>query len=162
MLIWGWQRQVLTLAVLAAFCGACRTTGPHGLRKLVTKFTLFFVPLFPISSRSYLECPVCGVQSPVPAGDVPNLVAQANQPPVPGQLIHTVPSGAQGAPPPVGWQQPAAPQGWQQPAAPQGWPQPVAQQNWQQPAPVQGWQPASSQPGRQQPGPGQGVPQQGW
>lgn len=133
MLIWGWQRQVLTLAVLAAFCGACRNTGPHGLRKLATKFTLFFVPLFPISSRTYLECPVCGVQSPVPGADVPNLVAQANQPPVPGQLIHTVPPGAQqNVPPQQGWQQPAAPQqNWQQPAA--------AQQGWQQPG-QQGWQ----------------------
>ncbi|MFC8527582.1 hypothetical protein [Nocardia sp. NPDC057227] len=140
VLIWGWQRQVLTLAVLAAFCGACRNTGPHGLRKLVTKFTLFFVPLFPIS-RTYLECPVCGVQSPVPAADVPNLVAQADQPP--GPLIHTVPPGVQ---------QPVPPQhGRPQPApAQQNWQQPVpAQQNWQQPAPQQG--PQSAPP-----------PQQGW
>ncbi|MEV0357740.1 hypothetical protein AB0H71_16940 [Nocardia sp. NPDC050697] len=182
VLIWGWQRQVLTLAVLAAFCGACRNTGPHGLRKLVTKFTLFFVPLFPISSRSYLECPVCGVQSPVPAGDVPGLVAQANQPVGPGGLIHTVPPGVQAVAPqgsqqlaapqgsqqlaaPQGWQQPAAPQGWQQPVAPQNWQQQGAPQNWQQPVPAQqGWQQAAApQQGWQQPVPGQqGAPQQAW
>ncbi|MEV6774567.1 zinc-ribbon domain-containing protein [Nocardia sp. NPDC051030] len=92
VLIFGFRRQLFTLATLTVYCGSCRHTSPHALRKFVTKFTLFFVPLFPMNTEQYLECPVCGVRSPVPPGDIPKLVAQANNIHVaPGELIRTQP-----------------------------------------------------------------------
>ncbi|WP_218006201.1 zinc ribbon domain-containing protein, partial [Nocardia tenerifensis] len=97
VLIYGWQRQLHTLATLTAYCGTCRCSGPHGLRKFVTKFSLFFIPLFAVSNEHYLECPVCGVRSTVPPRDIPNLVAQASIQPSPGEMIRTLPRTAEPA-----------------------------------------------------------------
>lgn len=92
MLIFGWRRELYTLATLTVFCGSCRCTGPHALRKFVTRFTLFFVPLFAGNVEQYLECPVCGVRSTVPARDIPNLVARAGRIEVPlEEMIRTSP-----------------------------------------------------------------------
>jgi hypothetical protein len=43
-------------------CEACGATAAQGIVKRTTKFTLFFIPLFPIKRPSYFrECTNCGV-----------------------------------------------------------------------------------------------------
>ncbi|WP_067701831.1 hypothetical protein [Nocardia jejuensis] len=94
MLIFGFQRRLFTLTTLTAFCGACKYTCPHGLRKFVTKFTLLFVPLFPINTERYLECERCGVRSHLPARDIPKLVEQGSAPlgsVPPSEMVRTQP-----------------------------------------------------------------------
>ncbi|WP_405162148.1 zinc ribbon domain-containing protein [Nocardia sp. NBC_01499] len=63
MLIWGWRQYVHRLAVLTLVCGRCGNPAAHVLHKLVTKFTLFFIPLFPISTKHSLQCTWCGAES---------------------------------------------------------------------------------------------------
>ncbi len=147
MLIFGWQRRIHTLAMITLVCGRCGNPAAHALRKLVTKFTLFFVPLIPLSTKHYLECTWCGASSPIAAPQIPGLVARANAETMgPG---HSAPGGpnahrqqpAPGAPIPQWQQQPApgAPDApWQQqppPGAPNFHsPQPTHTHNayWQQ------------------------------
>jgi hypothetical protein len=38
----------------------CRNPATQVLLKRVTKFTLFFIPLFPISSKFQAQCTFCG------------------------------------------------------------------------------------------------------
>ncbi|HET8658396.1 MAG TPA: zinc-ribbon domain-containing protein [Micromonosporaceae bacterium] len=50
-------------------CEVCGHSAPQALVKRTTKFTLFFVPLFPVRpSRSYLECGHCRAFRPVGHG----------------------------------------------------------------------------------------------
>jgi hypothetical protein len=41
-------------------CGTCGNPAAHALRKAVTKFTLFFIPLFPIHTKHFTQCTFCG------------------------------------------------------------------------------------------------------
>lgn len=77
MLIWGWQKRVHTLAMITLICGRCGNPAAHALRKLVTKFTLFFIPLFPLSTKHHLDCTWCGASSPVAGAQVADLLARA-------------------------------------------------------------------------------------
>ncbi|MEU0502557.1 zinc-ribbon domain-containing protein [Nocardia sp. NPDC005998] len=115
MLIWGWQKRIHTLAMITLVCGNCGNPAAHALRKLVTKFTLFFIPLFPISTKHSLECTWCGASSNVSGDRVNELLAQANSGGMPGQYQQPAPQQ-----PNAQWpQQPNAQ--WQQPNA--QWPQ---------------------------------------
>lgn len=78
MLIFGWRRSWSTLAMITLLCGHCRNPSAHALRRLSTMFTIFFIPLIPLGSKTYLQCTWCGAQVQVPAHDVNNLLAQAH------------------------------------------------------------------------------------
>ncbi|MFE7742980.1 zinc-ribbon domain-containing protein [Nocardia sp. NPDC057455] len=78
MLIFGWQTRVHTLAIITLICGHCGNPAAHALRKVVTKFEFFFIPLFPISTKHYLECTWCGASFPVAKPQIPELLARAN------------------------------------------------------------------------------------
>lgn len=161
MLIWGWQKRLHTLAMITLVCGRCGNPAAHALRKLVTKFTLFFIPLFPLSTKHFLECTWCGASSPVAVPQIPDLLARANAETAgPGQYQQPAPSG-----PNTNWpQQPAigAPNAqYQQPAPNTNWPQQAAlNAPTQQPAPnVQWQQPPLSGPNANWPQqPGSGAP----
>ncbi|WP_280352282.1 zinc-ribbon domain-containing protein, partial [Nocardia abscessus] len=78
MLIFGWQKRIHTLVMITLVCGRCGNPAAHALRKLVTKFTLFFIPLIPLSTKHYLECTWCGAKSPIAAPPIPAQHAPAN------------------------------------------------------------------------------------
>jgi hypothetical protein len=61
MLIYGWRSSVQELATATYLCGHCQNPSAHALRRAVTKFTLFFIPLFPISSKYFTVCTFCGM-----------------------------------------------------------------------------------------------------
>lgn len=42
MIIWGWRRYAQTIAMITFVCGHCGNPAAQTLRKLVTKFTLFY------------------------------------------------------------------------------------------------------------------------
>ncbi|MEU4249866.1 zinc-ribbon domain-containing protein [Amycolatopsis sp. NPDC026612] len=148
MLIWGWRTRIYVLAMTTFLCGRCGNPASHAVRKAVTKFTLFFIPLFPISVKYTAQCTFCGIENRIPKEDALRLQAQEEQNQAQQQ-------GAPGYPP-----HPSQPQAASQPghpSQPYGTPQPGFQQ-------PQGFQqaPHPSQPqGLPQPGqPGQ-FPQQG-
>ncbi len=76
MIIWGVRRYLYQLAMITLVCGNCGNPAAHALRKRVSKFTLFFVPLFPISTKFSTQCTFCGVQHQLPKEQAEQLQAQ--------------------------------------------------------------------------------------
>ncbi|MCL6668727.1 MULTISPECIES: zinc-ribbon domain-containing protein [Streptomyces] len=77
MIIFGTKGYLYQLAILTLICGQCGNPSAHTLRKRVTKFTLFFVPLFPISTRYATQCTFCGAEQKVTKEQAEQLQAQA-------------------------------------------------------------------------------------
>lgn len=76
MIIFGTKGYLYQLAILTLVCGHCRNPAAHTLRKRVTKFTLFFVPLFPISTKYATQCTFCGAEQKVTKEQADQLLAQ--------------------------------------------------------------------------------------
>ncbi|AVV43954.1 zinc-ribbon domain-containing protein [Streptomyces sp. ID05-04B] len=77
MIIFGTKGYLYQLAILTLVCGRCGNPAAHTLRKRVTKFTLFFVPLFPISSKYATQCTFCGAEQKIAKEQAEQLQAQA-------------------------------------------------------------------------------------
>ncbi|MFF4487870.1 zinc-ribbon domain-containing protein [Streptomyces sp. NPDC001544] len=77
MIIFGTRGYLYQLAILTLVCGRCGNPAAHTLRKRVTKFTLFFVPLFPISTRYSTQCTFCGAEQKLAKEQAEQLQAQA-------------------------------------------------------------------------------------
>ncbi|GAA5154027.1 zinc-ribbon domain-containing protein [Pseudonocardia eucalypti] len=65
LVIFGVKRYLEQLAMLSLGCPNCGTTSAHPLRRAYSKFTLFFIPLFVVSSRYQVQCTYCGLVSGV-------------------------------------------------------------------------------------------------
>ncbi len=65
MIIFGTKAYLYQLAILTLVCRHCGYSAAHTLRKHVTKFTLFFVPLFPVSTAYATQCTFCGMEQEV-------------------------------------------------------------------------------------------------
>lgn len=139
MIIWGYRRYIQRLAMLTFLCASCGNPAAHALSRAVTKFTLFFIPLFPISSKYFTQCTFCGANRRVSKEEVAQLQGQAAyggqqgyQAQPPQQQGYPQPGYQQQAgyqqqpgyqPPQPGYQQPSSPQGYQQQGNPQGYQQ---------------------------------------
>ncbi|MGC9540052.1 zinc-ribbon domain-containing protein [Streptomyces sp. UG1] len=77
MIIFGTKGYLYQLAILTLVCGQCGNPAAHTLRKRVTKFTLFFVPLFPVSTKYATQCTFCGAEQKVTQEQAEQLQAQA-------------------------------------------------------------------------------------
>ena len=60
MIIFGTRRTVQQLAMVLLTCVNCHRSAANAVLKLVTKFTLFFIPLFPVRVRYSTQCTACG------------------------------------------------------------------------------------------------------
>ncbi|MEU2585389.1 zinc-ribbon domain-containing protein [Streptomyces avermitilis] len=76
MIIFGTRGYLYQLAILTLVCGRCGNPSAHALRKRVTKFTLFFVPLFPLSTKYATQCTFCGAEQKVTKEHAERLQAQ--------------------------------------------------------------------------------------
>ncbi|ONI86599.1 zinc-ribbon domain-containing protein [Saccharothrix sp. ALI-22-I] len=63
MVIFGLRTKVFVLAMMTLLCPRCGNSAAHPVHKSVTKFTLFFIPLFPVKTRYTTQCTFCGVTS---------------------------------------------------------------------------------------------------
>ncbi|WP_020668562.1 zinc-ribbon domain-containing protein [Amycolatopsis nigrescens] len=79
MIIFGFRQKVLQLAMATFLCAACGNPAAHALRRAVTKFTLFFVPLFPVNSKYFTQCTFCGATNRVTKAEAEQLRAQASR-----------------------------------------------------------------------------------
>lgn len=62
MIIFGTRATVRLLTILNFVCGRCGNPSAHRIEERVVKFTLFFIPLFPIRPRrTYGTCTYCGL-----------------------------------------------------------------------------------------------------
>ena len=77
VIIFGTKGYLYQLAILTLVCGQCGNPAAHTLRKRVTKFTLFFVPLFPVSTKYATQCTFCGAEHKVDREQAEQLQAQA-------------------------------------------------------------------------------------
>ena len=80
MLIYGWRSSVQELATATYLCGNCQNPSAHALRRAVTKFTLFFIPLFPISSKYFTVCTFCGMTNKLTKDEAQQVQAMQQAP----------------------------------------------------------------------------------
>lgn len=145
MIIWGSRTSRKHILTSTFPCSRCHNPAAQQLYLLVTRFTLFFIPLFPLSKKRVLECTFCGAQSLLSKEQAEELQNAQNgavaQGSAPGGAQQFGRGGAQQTPQQQGGQywQPSAPSAPSAPQQPQGYGQP------QQPG--QGY-------GQQQPAPG--------
>jgi hypothetical protein len=59
-LIWGIRWYAVPLGQLAYDCGRCGRKKVHSAVARRGKFTLFFIPLFPVSKKYLIQCNICG------------------------------------------------------------------------------------------------------
>ena len=78
MVIFGFRTKVLVLAMLTLLCPRCGNPAAHPLHKAVTKFTLFFIPLFPVKIAHTTQCTFCGLTSRVSKDEATRLLQQAD------------------------------------------------------------------------------------
>ncbi|MBM9508664.1 zinc-ribbon domain-containing protein [Streptomyces sp. KK5PA1] len=103
LILFGTRSYLYRLAMITLLCGACGNPAAHTLRKRVMKFTLFFVPLFPISTKYSTQCTFCGAEHALPKEQAEQLRLQAQGQPQPAQSQAAAPQaygqgGGQGAP----------------------------------------------------------------
>ncbi|MGW7050782.1 zinc-ribbon domain-containing protein [Streptomyces sp. NPDC054887] len=65
MIIFGSKSYLYQLAILTLVCGRCGNPAAHTLKKRVSKFTLFFVPLFAFSTKYATQCTFCGAEQQI-------------------------------------------------------------------------------------------------
>jgi hypothetical protein len=63
MIIFGFRGYVKLLAMLTFVCASCRNPAAHRVVQVTRKFTLFFIPLFPISRSRHMTCTFCGAST---------------------------------------------------------------------------------------------------
>lgn len=122
MIIYGYRRKIHDLTTATYLCGRCNNPTAHALRRAVTKFTLFFIPLFPIASRYFTVCTFCGATNKLTKAQAMQVqemnAQQAAAAPVP------MPAQQMMAPQPQpGMTQPGMPQPGMQQLPPGGYPQ---------------------------------------
>lgn len=76
MIIFGSRGYLYQLAIMTLVCGNCGNPAAHTLKKHVTKFTLFFVPLFPFSTKYLTQCTFCGLSQRIAKEQADQLLAQ--------------------------------------------------------------------------------------
>lgn len=80
MIIFGSRTYLYALAMLTLVCGRCGNPAAHSLKKRVTKFTLFFVPLFPLSTKYLTQCTFCGAAQQITKEQAEQLQSGGMQP----------------------------------------------------------------------------------
>jgi hypothetical protein len=66
-LIFGFKSKLYPLGWVSLVCRVCGQAGSLFLVREVTKFALFFIPLFPVRSRHVVECqnPYCRARTKI-------------------------------------------------------------------------------------------------
>lgn len=79
MIIFGSRTTVRLLAILNFVCGRCGNPSAHRIEERVRKFTLFFIPLFPLGARrTFGTCTYCGLVTEIDRDTRDRLVGQAS------------------------------------------------------------------------------------
>ena len=61
MIIFGSRGYLRVLAMVNFVCNNCHNPAAQRIQERVTKFTLFFIPLFPVSKSYTATCTFCGL-----------------------------------------------------------------------------------------------------
>ncbi len=60
ILIFGTRAYFEELTMLRFVCSYCRVNAPQRVYRRVNRFSIFFIPLFTVSRRHFVECSNCG------------------------------------------------------------------------------------------------------
>jgi hypothetical protein len=83
-ILFGFRSFVKALAVLTTMCQRCRHQAAQRVVQRSRWFTLFFIPVIPVSFTRYTVCTRCGVTLKISKDDAQRLVTAASAAPVPG------------------------------------------------------------------------------
>ena len=75
MIIFGFRTSVTQLAVFTMVCAVCGNQAAQTILKRTTKFSLFFIPLFPVRTKYVAQCSFCGATRPVDRSEALRLAA---------------------------------------------------------------------------------------
>lgn len=75
LFIFGFKKYVEVLGVVTFVCSHCQHPAAQRIERVTTKFTLFFIPLFPTSTKYLVQCAYCGASSRIDAGEAERLLA---------------------------------------------------------------------------------------
>lgn len=79
----GVDSKVRELRMLTMVCWQCERAAAHRLSEVKHRFTLFFLPLFPVKTRRRLQCLLCGADQELTSEQVEqilNLPAESSRP----------------------------------------------------------------------------------
>lgn len=77
MIIFGFRSYARLLAIITLVCSRCGNPAAHRVVQHTRKFTLFFIPLFPVSSSRSMTCTFCGAASRLSKEQAADLVANS-------------------------------------------------------------------------------------
>jgi hypothetical protein len=107
LLIWGFRSYIRQLAIVTLVCSRCGNPAAHRVVQRVRKFTLFFIPLFPVSKTRTVTCTFCGATTKITPEQADQYVTMSGQSQAPA--IESIPAGQQPTPPPAQTPQPPVP-----------------------------------------------------
>ena len=80
MLIFGLSSKQVLLATLYYVCEVCGNQAAHQLVKHMRRFTLFFIPIFPVGTRYEDTCTFCARTIDVPRDRAEAAIANQGSP----------------------------------------------------------------------------------
>ncbi len=60
ILLFGTRASLEAMLLVSFICNYCGVHAPQQVYRRVNRFTLFFVPLFRVSTKYFVECSNCG------------------------------------------------------------------------------------------------------
>ncbi|WP_405149938.1 zinc ribbon domain-containing protein [Sphaerisporangium sp. NBC_01403] len=77
LILFGFRTLIHRLGVLTGACRHCGNVAAQVLSKRVTKFTLFFIPLFPVRTKYETQCTFCGASYDISRDQANTMAASA-------------------------------------------------------------------------------------
>ncbi|HET6875716.1 MAG TPA: DUF2510 domain-containing protein [Acidimicrobiales bacterium] len=85
LIIWGFRSRAKNMAMTQLACRQGHVAA-HRLVKVTRWFTLFFIPLIPVSKKYFSICAACGLQLQVPKDAAEEMIARASGVPAPDSV----------------------------------------------------------------------------
>lgn len=91
IIIYGYRTSNKVMGQLPQVCAKCQQRGMHTVVRSRRMFTLFWIPLFPITKKTVMRCSLCGNQMEIDSKQADGYFNQ--QPGQPGLPQGTPPAG---------------------------------------------------------------------
>ena len=79
-IIWGFTKRTKQLGFVGYYhCSRCNNDGNWQLMKIVSWFTIFFIPVIPYHTEYYVYCPVCHSATKVSKQEANEILARQRQ-----------------------------------------------------------------------------------
>ncbi len=80
LIIWGTKgfEKILGTSAQPYHCQHCNNTQYYKITRVRTWFTLFWIPIFPFSSKYYITCPICNYGMQLKKEEALEMVGQQN------------------------------------------------------------------------------------